>query len=180
MTQHSHNGSAPRAWVVDVNMGYGHSRAAFALKDLAGGHILSANDYAGIPAQDRKRWQESRKLYEFISRMKPLPLVGDFLFEAMDHWQEIPSFYPRRDLSKPNAQLAALAQNAVPFEQQFQSTRVLAGAACDDRFGPVSMHLKPRVFTRGRVFKLAPRSSCIRVSDCRQFVRSSGIAQQME
>lgn len=105
MVQHSHKGVSPRAWVVDVNMGYGHSRAAFALKDLAGGHILSANDYVGIPAHDRKRWQESRKLYEFISRMKPLPLVGDFLFEAMDHWQEIPSFYPRRDLSKPNAQL---------------------------------------------------------------------------
>ena len=105
MVLHSHNGGTPRAWVVDVNMGYGHSRAAFALKDLAGGHILSANDYAGIPAQDRKRWQESRKLYEFISRMKPLPLVGDFLFEAMDHWQEIPSFYHRRALSSPNTQL---------------------------------------------------------------------------
>lgn len=105
MAKHSHNGNTPRAWVVDVNMGYGHSRAAFALKDLAGGHILSANDYGGIPAEDKSRWQESRKIYEFISRMKPLPLVGNFLFEAMDHWQEIPSFYPRRDLSKPNVQL---------------------------------------------------------------------------
>lgn len=105
MTKHLHNESAPLAWVVDVNMGYGHSRAAFALKDLAGGKILSANAYPGIPSEDRLRWQESRELYEFISRMKPLPLVGNFLFEAMDHWQQIPSFYPRRDLSKPNVQL---------------------------------------------------------------------------
>lgn len=135
MANHSHNGSAPRAWVVDVNMGYGHSRAAFALKDLSGGHILSANDYPGIPSQDRSRWQESRKLYEFISRMKPLPVIGNFLFEAMDHWQEIPSFYPRRDLSKPNTQLRQifymihrgfgrhliekLSENPMPFVSTF-------------------------------------------------------------
>lgn len=105
MAKHSHNLKTPRAWVVDVNMGYGHSRAAYALKDLSAGVVWSANDYAGIPANDRKRWQESRKLYETISRMKPIPVVGDFLFEAMDRWQQIPSFYPRRDLSKPNAQL---------------------------------------------------------------------------
>lgn len=105
MPEHSHKAGAPRAWVVDVNMGYGHSRAAFAIKDLAGGHVLSANKYAGIPAEDRKRWQDSRRVYEAISRLKPLPVVGDFLFEAMDHWQQIPAFYPRRDLSRPNAQL---------------------------------------------------------------------------
>ena len=86
-------------------MGYGHSRAAFALKDLSDGYIVSANDYPGIPTEDRKRWTESRKLYETISRMKPIPVVGDFLFEALDHWQQIPSFYPRRDLSDPNTQL---------------------------------------------------------------------------
>jgi hypothetical protein len=135
MARHSHNGSSPRAWVVDVNMGYGHSRAAFALKDLSGGHVLSANDYRGIPGQDRKRWQESRKVYETISRMKPLPVVGDFLFEAMDHWQQIPAFYPRRDLSKPNIQLRQifhmmkkgfgqhliekLSENPIPFVTTF-------------------------------------------------------------
>ncbi|MBI2473105.1 hypothetical protein HYV70_00930 [Candidatus Uhrbacteria bacterium] len=94
-----------QAWVVDVNMGYGHSRAAYALKDLSAGSIVSANDYSGIPPQDRTYWQESRELYEWISRMKPIPVVGNFLFETMDHWQQIPSFYPRRDLSKPNTQL---------------------------------------------------------------------------
>jgi hypothetical protein len=94
-----------KAWVVDVNMGYGHSRAAYVLKDLSGGDMLSANEYRGIPSSDRKLWQESRKLYEAISRIKPIPVVGDFLFEALDRWQEIPLFYPRRDLSKPNMQL---------------------------------------------------------------------------
>lgn len=97
-----------RAWVVDVNMGYGHSRAAHALRDLSGGEVISANDYRGIPAKDRDYWRKSRKLYEAISRMKPIPVIGDFLFETLDHWQEIPLFYPRRDLSKSNMQLRQL------------------------------------------------------------------------
>lgn len=107
---HSHDGGGKvrKAWVVDVNMGYGHSRAAFALRDLSGGEIISGNDYKGIPAHDKKVWQESRKLYEAISRMKPVPVIGPFLFEALDRWQEIPSFYPRRDLSEPNMQVKSL------------------------------------------------------------------------
>lgn len=94
-----------RAHVIDVNMGYGHSRAAFALRDLAGGEVVSANAYPGIPAEDKKLWRETREIYETISRLKPVPIVGKFLFDVMDHLQEIPLFYPRRDLSEPNLQL---------------------------------------------------------------------------
>ncbi len=94
-----------QAWVVDVNMGYGHSRAAYALRDLCGGEVISANDYHGIPASDQKLWKQSREIYETVSRLKPLPIVGDILFEALDRWQEIPAFYPRRDLSEPNLQI---------------------------------------------------------------------------
>ncbi|PJA45430.1 hypothetical protein CO174_03205, partial [Candidatus Uhrbacteria bacterium CG_4_9_14_3_um_filter_50_9] len=105
MASHSHKEKKQRAYVVDVNMGYGHSRAAYALKDLSGGEVLSANDYKGIPTDDRKLWKESREVYEAISRMKPVPIIGNFLFEALDRWQQIDPFYPRRDLSKPNMQL---------------------------------------------------------------------------
>ncbi|KKT70613.1 MAG: hypothetical protein UX09_C0023G0002 [Candidatus Uhrbacteria bacterium GW2011_GWE2_45_35] len=94
-----------RAHIIDVNMGYGHSRAAFPLRDLSCGEIISANAYRGIPAEDKKLWRESRELYEAISRLKPVPMVGNFLFEALDRWQEIPQFYPRRDLSDSNIQL---------------------------------------------------------------------------
>jgi len=39
-----------KAWVVAVNMGYGHQRAAYPLKSLAyKGKIICANDYEGIP-----------------------------------------------------------------------------------------------------------------------------------
>ncbi len=112
MAKHSHESSLEqtaqqtgKAYVVDVNMGYGHSRAAYALKDLSGGVVLSANDYVGIPEGDLKSWVQSREIYETISRMKPIPVIGNALFEALDRWQQIAPFYPRRDLSKPNLQL---------------------------------------------------------------------------
>src|SRR3989339_156243 len=97
-----------KAWVVDVDMGYGHSRAAYAMKDLCGCEVISANNYKGIPAEDRKLWKQSRELYETISRFKPIPVIGDLMFEALDHWQQIADFYPRRDLSHPNVQVKQL------------------------------------------------------------------------
>lgn len=130
-------------WVVAVDMGYGHRRAAYPLRDIAhGGEVVIANNYKGIPAEDRKWWSNSRKGYEAISRLKPVPIVGDWIFEAMDEFQEIDPFYPRRDLGKPSLQLRQiyhsikkgrgrhliekLAENPIPlvatfFTQAFQA-----------------------------------------------------------
>lgn len=100
------NSSSQKAWVVAVDMGYGHERPAYALRHLAKGNaVIIANNYAGIPKSDRSIWEKSRKFYEVISRLKPTPIIGDIIFEAMDKFQEIPSFYPRRDLSRPTLQL---------------------------------------------------------------------------
>lgn len=93
------------AYVVSVNMGYGHERAAYGLMDLAHGDIITANDYPDIPNEDRSLWIESRKIYETISRLQPLPLIGEGIFEIMDSIQRIEPFYPRRDLSKPTLQV---------------------------------------------------------------------------
>jgi hypothetical protein len=95
------------AWVISADMGYGHDRAAHALDDIAYGNFITSNNYKGIPASDKKLWLETRKTYEVFSRFKPIPIIGDLLFEAMDRLQEIPPFYPRRDLSKPSVQLNA-------------------------------------------------------------------------
>ncbi|MFA4937205.1 MAG: hypothetical protein WC575_02895 [Patescibacteria group bacterium] len=94
-----------KAWVVSVDMGYGHERAAWGLKELAHEGIIVANNYPGIPARDRKLWLQSCNIYETISRFKSIPLIGETVFEIMDKIQSIPQFYPRRDLSKPNIQL---------------------------------------------------------------------------
>lgn len=95
-----------KAWVVDVSMGYGHQRTAYPLRYLAeGGKVINANDYDGIPPKDRRVWESSRKFYEFISRIKRIPLIGEAIFSAYDKFQEILSYYPKRDLSNPNIQL---------------------------------------------------------------------------
>lgn len=95
-----------RAWVVAVDMGYGHERAAYALRDLAGpqGYLI-ANNYPGIPREDKRMWHEGKSVYETISRLKPLPVIGPYVFEVLDSLQRIPQFYPRRDLSAPSLQV---------------------------------------------------------------------------
>ncbi len=94
-----------QAWIISVDMGYGHQRAAYALKDIAYGDIIVANKYPGIPQKDKELWQKTRKVYEAISRFKSIPILGDLMFEIMDTVQTIPAFYPCRDLSRPNLQL---------------------------------------------------------------------------
>lgn len=92
--------------VVAVNMGYGHQRTAFPLKEIAYEEkIINANDYEGISERDRIFWQSTREFYEFISNFKRIPLVGETAFSLFDKLQQIPAFYPRRDLSKPNYSL---------------------------------------------------------------------------
>jgi len=97
--------SHKKAWVVSVNMGYGHERAAYGIEDLAYGGIITANAYPGIPDGDRKLWDGTRSLYEKVSRLQPVPLLGPLLFGVLDDIQKIPDFYPRRDLSKPSLQV---------------------------------------------------------------------------
>lgn len=94
-----------KAWVVAVDMGYGHQRTAYALKEIAYQGIINANSYPGIPREDRKIWRQTRKFYEIISRFKQVPIIGDWIFDLYDKFQTIPKFYPKRDLSKPNLQI---------------------------------------------------------------------------
>jgi len=117
----------PTAYVVAVTMGYGHLRPAYALRDMAApmpgmkkhegngvtppfakGGVISADDYPGIPPEDKKMWDTMRKGYEFVSRFKRIPILGDATFKMMDHMQEIAGFYPRRNLTKPIWQLRAI------------------------------------------------------------------------
>jgi len=89
-----------RAWIISVNMGYGHQRTAYPLRGL--GQVINANDYEGIPEKDRKIWESTRRGYEFISRFKRIPLIGNLVFSIYDRFQKILEFYPKRDLSQPN------------------------------------------------------------------------------
>ncbi|MGD0577189.1 MAG: hypothetical protein ABSA74_03890, partial [Candidatus Staskawiczbacteria bacterium] len=102
----SNDKKSKKAWVIAADMGYGHQRTAYPLRDIAlGGRIINANSYGGIPKKDKKFWQRTRALYEFISRFKKIPLLGDFMFSILDRFQKIMSYYPKRDLSMPNISL---------------------------------------------------------------------------
>ena len=53
-------------WLVGADMGYGHQRTAFPLKDFAyKQEIINANHYKEIPWKDRKIWEIGKKSYEF-------------------------------------------------------------------------------------------------------------------
>lgn len=98
-----------KAWVVTVNMGYGHQRTAYPLKKLAFGEkIINANSYEGIPEKDKRIWESTRGFYEFISKFKRIPLIGNIAFSIFDKFQKIPTFYPHRDLSKPTFSLKSI------------------------------------------------------------------------
>lgn len=97
--------TAKSAWVVTVDMGYGHQRAAYPLSDLAYNGVITMNRYAGLPAEERRVWEQSREGYELVSRMQARSFLGHALFELFDKVQEIPQFYPRRDLSRTSLQL---------------------------------------------------------------------------
>jgi len=95
-----------KAWVIAVDMGYGHQRTAYPLRSLAlGGKVINANNYDGISEEDRLIWKKAKEGYEFISAFGRTPIIGPLVFGSFNKIQRILNFYPRRDLSKPNLQL---------------------------------------------------------------------------
>lgn len=90
------------AWIIAIDMGYGHQRTAYSLRDIAfGGEVINANHYVGIPVKDKNFWRRNRLSYEFISRIRQVPIIGLAFFLFFDIFQRIFKYYPKRDLSKP-------------------------------------------------------------------------------
>jgi len=97
---------AQNVWVISVNMGYGHQRTAYPLRNLSpDGKVINANDYQRIPEKDRSIWESTRKFHEFISRFSRIPLIGKTAFSIYDRFQKILAFYPKRELSESNLTL---------------------------------------------------------------------------
>lgn len=94
-----------KMYVVAVDMGYGHQRAAYPFIASSQSGVINANHYAGISRSEEHSWEGGRFWYELISRFKNIPLLGTTSFKIMDHFQKIQPFYPRRDLSAQSQQL---------------------------------------------------------------------------
>ncbi|MBI4359326.1 MAG: hypothetical protein HY577_01965 [Candidatus Nealsonbacteria bacterium] len=98
--------SGQKAWVVAVDMGYGHQRTAHNLRHLAlSGQVINANNYPDLPEKDRQIWASSRKFYEAVSAFKRVPLIGNLAFSLFDAFQKVPPFYPQRDQSAASLSL---------------------------------------------------------------------------
>jgi hypothetical protein len=95
-------GGKLQAWVISVDMGYGHQRAAYPLSTIAYERIITANSDKIISEREQRIWRRIRKAYEFLSRMRGKPLVGGLVFGLYDQLQSIGPFFPFRNLSKPN------------------------------------------------------------------------------
>lgn len=90
--------------LIAADMGYGHQRAAYPLLWLGGGEIITINNYKGIPDWEKNYWINNLGAYEKISRFKKIPILGHFVFQLMDNFQKIQTFYPFRDLSRQTTQ----------------------------------------------------------------------------
>ena len=91
-----------QAWVVAVDMGLGHQRAAYPFRDIAYEGIITANTGPMVDPAERKRWMTMQTLYEGISRVNKVPVIGPWLWRTYDRLQAISPHYPFRDLSKPS------------------------------------------------------------------------------
>jgi hypothetical protein len=97
-----------KAWVVTATMGYGHHRAVMPLKEIAEGNILLVGSNKAATQNEAKLWKRVLGIYEFISRAKGIPLIGNPIFNLLEAFLHIPSYYPMRDLSNSTFQVDML------------------------------------------------------------------------
>jgi hypothetical protein len=90
------------AWIVSVDMGYGHQRAAYPFRDIAFRRIITANTDPCVSTKERALWAKVQAFYEDISRAQRIPIIGPWMWRAYDRFQAISPHYPFRDLSKPS------------------------------------------------------------------------------
>jgi hypothetical protein len=83
-------------------MGLGHQRAAHPLAHLTEAGVLTAGSPETTDPDEVRFWRRLNWSYEFVSRAKGVPVVGQALFGLLDAILHIPPFYPLRDLSHPS------------------------------------------------------------------------------
>ena len=102
------NDSNNKAWVVSADMGYGHQRAVYPLRDIAEEGVITVGSSEAISKSEQKLWKRLLNAYEFFSRAKGVPFVGPPFFSMLDSMMRIPSFYPMRNLSNTTFQVNLL------------------------------------------------------------------------
>ncbi len=91
-----------KAWITAAVMGLGHMRAAYPLRALAHERILIDGEAGLCPPKEYQFWGRLRNAYYLMSRTRDIPLIGSPLYSIVGAIQDIPSYYPSRDLSAPS------------------------------------------------------------------------------
>ena len=91
----------PTPFVVAIEMGYGHLRAAAPLAERLSTEVLECDRAPLADAREQREWAETRRMYEGMSRLSQVPLIGAPLRQAIEAITAIPHLHPYRDLSAP-------------------------------------------------------------------------------
>lgn len=86
-------------FVASVSMGYGHLRPAYAIAQHLNTPVEKIDGPPWTSRVDETYWQRTRSAYEGISRASQTPIVGRVFRGLLDSLTDIPSLYPKRDLS---------------------------------------------------------------------------------
>ncbi len=97
-----------KAWLVAADMGYGHLRAAYPLRDIAEGEVVLVGNNDSASVVEKKLWSQLLSIYALMSRARSIPLIGKSLFLFAETLLHIPSFYPIRNLSSSTFQVVLL------------------------------------------------------------------------
>lgn len=101
--------SKEKAWVISANMGLGHQRATYPLREIAhGGIYMFGEEDTSESSKERALYRLFRETYESVSRTRQVPLIGPPIFSLLERLQNISPYYPFRDLSRPSFQLKSL------------------------------------------------------------------------
>ena len=102
------NKKQSKVWLVSANMGYGHLRAVYPLKDISENEIIAVGRNGEASEAEKKLWARILDMYEMFSRARGIPFIGKSIFKLLDTFLHIPSYYPRRNLSESTFQVALL------------------------------------------------------------------------
>lgn len=100
-----------KAWIVSANMGYGHIRAVHPLREIAEEGIILVGVNDEESPSEKILWRRLLYVYEFLSRAKGIPVIGKPVFNILDSFLRIPSFYPLRNLSSKTFQVNLLTSS---------------------------------------------------------------------
>ena len=96
------------AWIISADMGLGHQRATYPLRNISYEGIQLFGENPMSQKNEGKLWRIFRDSYETLSRTRQLPLIGPYLFSLLEKVQNISPYYPLRDQSRPSFQVKSL------------------------------------------------------------------------